>query len=133
VLYRTLGGRCVHRLGDAKPVNRGASYLSRSLSRIRGRSLDDPEISQKLMPRCKNRPSTGYIKLRFQRAEDMRFLAALARTSAGYGCVPAILDRRVHRTRNDVPKLDADHFGYRSYLDCHQQNYNRLAPSTSGP
>ena len=44
VLYRTLGGRCVHRLGDAKPVNRGASYLSRSLSRIRGRSLDDPEM-----------------------------------------------------------------------------------------
>ena len=44
VLYRTLCGRCVHRLGDAKPVNRGASYPSRGLSRIRGRSLDDPEI-----------------------------------------------------------------------------------------
>ena len=47
VLYRTLGGRCVHRLGDAKPVNRGASYPSRGLSRIRRRSLDDPEIPQK--------------------------------------------------------------------------------------
>ena len=63
----------------------------------------------------------------------MRFLAALVRTSAGYGCVPAILDRRVHCTRNDVPELDADHFGYPFYLDCHQQSYSRLALSTSGP
>ena len=44
VLYRTLGGRCVHRLGDAKPVNRGASYLSRSLSRAPDSSLDDSEL-----------------------------------------------------------------------------------------
>jgi hypothetical protein len=50
VLYRTLGGRCVHRLGDAKPVNRGASYLSRGLSRVRGRSLDDLEITAKIKP-----------------------------------------------------------------------------------
>jgi hypothetical protein len=53
VLYRTLGGRCVHRLGDAKPFNCGASCLSRGLSRIRGRSLDDPEITEKIKPRCK--------------------------------------------------------------------------------
>jgi hypothetical protein len=62
----------------------------------------------------------------------MRFLAALVLTSAGYGCVPAILDRRVHCTRNDVPELDADHFGYPFCLACHQQSYNRLALSTSG-
>jgi hypothetical protein len=49
--------------------------------------------------------------------ENMRFLPTIAHTSLGYGCIPTIFDGRIHRSRDNVPKLDAGRRSNYSYLD----------------